>query len=80
MFTAQSHLWKVTQCEVKLPFVCKKKGEVKQSTEKAGCPNDGVSTTITICTKLLSTSLVPNVYPLLCSYLIGRQLIPSLIS
>ncbi|XP_023658327.2 lymphocyte antigen 75 isoform X2 [Paramormyrops kingsleyae] len=37
----ESHLWQVTQCDVKLPFVCKKKGEIKESTEKAGCPDDG---------------------------------------
>ncbi|MGH0143234.1 UNVERIFIED_CONTAM: hypothetical protein FKN15_014043 [Acipenser sinensis] len=41
-YTGQLGNWKVVPCDKKLPFVCKKKGEVKNDTKSdEGCPTDG---------------------------------------
>uniref|UniRef100_A0A8C9U264 Lymphocyte antigen 75 n=1 Tax=Scleropages formosus TaxID=113540 RepID=A0A8C9U264_SCLFO len=40
-YFGQYHLWRVSPCEKELPFVCKKKGNVKEIIKKAGCPEDG---------------------------------------
>ncbi|XP_064183475.1 lymphocyte antigen 75 [Anguilla rostrata] len=34
-------LWRVSSCEDKLPFMCKKKGENAETVVNAGCPTDG---------------------------------------
>ncbi|KAM3625849.1 uncharacterized protein V6R79_018552 [Siganus canaliculatus] len=39
-YSGQTHGWKVGNCSQELPFMCQKKGKVKESGPAAGCPSE----------------------------------------
>lgn len=40
-YAGVSHGWRIGNCSQRLPFMCQKKGEVKESSSQAGCPPEG---------------------------------------
>nr|XP_015214384.1 PREDICTED: lymphocyte antigen 75 [Lepisosteus oculatus] len=40
-YSGELGLWKIKPCDEKLPYVCKKRGEVNESESVSGCPAEG---------------------------------------